>query len=116
MNYSNHYRTLMLRAIDRETHGYVERHHVIPKCLGGEHGPQVYLYPEEHYVAHQLLMRQSRLGKPSPLLGHKLSKATKRKMSLAKAGNSWNVGRKHTPRTKLKMSESQRKRYEARER
>lgn len=38
---------------------YAEKHHVVPKCLGGDNSPQnlVRLTPEEHFVAHQLLMR-----------------------------------------------------------
>lgn len=39
--------------------GYVERHHVIPKCMGGTDDPEnlVDLTPEEHYVAHLLLAK-----------------------------------------------------------
>ena len=46
----------MVRA---ELDGYVERHHIIPVCLGGEDVDSnlVRLTPEEHYVAHQLLTK-----------------------------------------------------------
>lgn len=57
MNYSEHYERLIARARDRVLEGYVERHHVIPKCMGGSNSKVnlVQLTPEEHYVAHQLL-------------------------------------------------------------
>lgn len=36
-----------------------ERHHIIPKCIGGNDDKEnlVYMTPEEHYVAHQLLVK-----------------------------------------------------------
>ena len=37
--------------------GYKERHHIIPKCLGGKNNKEnlIDLYPQEHYEAHKLL-------------------------------------------------------------
>lgn len=39
--------------------GYIERHHVVPKCLGGSNDISniVALTPEEHYMAHLLLIK-----------------------------------------------------------
>ena len=36
---------------------YKERHHVIPKCLGGTNDKNnlIDLYAKEHYIAHKLL-------------------------------------------------------------
>lgn len=38
---------------------YTERHHIVPRCLGGTNDPTniVRLTPEEHYIAHQLLVK-----------------------------------------------------------
>lgn len=49
----------MERARVRVLCGYVERHHVVPRCLGGGNQREniVRLTPEEHYLAHQLLVR-----------------------------------------------------------
>lgn len=59
MNYKKIYDNLILRAKDRNLEAYVESHHIIPKCLGGTNDPAnlVNLTPEEHYVAHQLLVK-----------------------------------------------------------
>lgn len=59
MNYLAHYERLIARARGRVLQGYRERHHVLPRCMGGDDslGNLVYLTPEEHYVAHQLLVR-----------------------------------------------------------
>lgn len=57
MNYHSHYERLVARARNRVLSGYVEVHHVTPKCLGGSNDASnlVQLTAEEHFVAHQLL-------------------------------------------------------------
>ena len=57
MNYQKHYNNLIERARYRLIEGYVEKHHVIPRCMGGIDGEVVALTPEEHYGAHQLLVK-----------------------------------------------------------
>lgn len=49
----------MERARFRSLTGYKERHHVVPRCLGGTNAKDnmVNLTAEEHFVAHQLLVR-----------------------------------------------------------
>jgi hypothetical protein len=59
MNYQLHYDHLIDRAKNRVLEGYVEKHHIIPTCLGGsnEASNKVKLTASEHYVAHQLLVK-----------------------------------------------------------
>lgn len=59
MNYKHHYELLIERARNRTLDGYSERHHIIPRCMGGGDDPEnlVRLTPEEHFVAHQLLVK-----------------------------------------------------------
>lgn len=61
MNYDLHYDNLILRARSRisSLDLYYEKHHVVPKCMGGTNDKSniVKLTPEEHYVAHQLLVK-----------------------------------------------------------
>ena len=59
MNYQVHYDKLIARGQRTLIHGYRERHHIIPVCLGGSNKKEnlVYLTAEEHYVAHQLLVK-----------------------------------------------------------
>ena len=49
----------MQRAKDRVIDGYVEKHHVIPRCMGGDNSKEnlVILTAPEHYVAHLLLVK-----------------------------------------------------------
>jgi len=59
MDYKRHYDLLIERARTRQLTGYVERHHTVPRCMGGtdDKSNLVELTPEEHYVAHQLLVK-----------------------------------------------------------
>ena len=59
MDYSKIYQNLIDRARNRQLDCYCESHHILPRCMGGDDSPQnlVDLTPEEHYVAHQLLIR-----------------------------------------------------------
>lgn len=59
MNYSKHYNLLCEKAENRILSKYFERHHIVPLCIGGEDCSAniVNLTPEEHYVAHQLLVK-----------------------------------------------------------
>lgn len=59
MNYQHHYDTLINRARNRNLIFNKETHHIIPRCRGGtdEDSNLVNLTPEEHFVAHQLLVK-----------------------------------------------------------
>jgi len=57
--YRGHYERLISRAKDRVIEGYSEKHHIIPRCLGGldEDDNYARLTGEEHYTAHLLLIK-----------------------------------------------------------
>lgn len=59
MNYKRIYDNLIDRAKHRILECYTETHHITPKCMGGSDNKNnlVDLTPEEHYLAHQLLVR-----------------------------------------------------------
>lgn len=59
MNYIKIYNTLVERGQSRLLEGYVERHHIIPRCMGGGNDVSnlVALTPEEHVIAHLLLVK-----------------------------------------------------------
>ena len=59
MNYQKHYDALISRAKNRLIECYTESHHIIPRCMGGtDHLDNlVKLTAEEHYLAHQLLVK-----------------------------------------------------------
>lgn len=59
MDYQAHYNKLIDRARNRSINDYTEKHHVIPRCMGGTNAIDnlVDLTPEEHFLAHQLLVK-----------------------------------------------------------
>lgn len=59
MNYQKIYDSLMEKGKQRITEQYTESHHIIPACMGGSDRKynRVELLPEEHYIAHLLLVK-----------------------------------------------------------
>jgi hypothetical protein len=60
MNYKRIYDQIISRAKARtHIHEYIERHHIVPRCLGGSDEPYniAYVTPEEHFVCHLLLAK-----------------------------------------------------------
>jgi len=59
MEYRSVYFKLIERAKKRSLKCYTERHHIIPRCLGGNNKKEniVKLTAREHYIAHLLLIK-----------------------------------------------------------
>ncbi len=59
MNHSRIYDSIISMRLSRPATGVIERHHIIPKSLGGSDDPSniVSLSPREHYLCHKLLAR-----------------------------------------------------------
>jgi hypothetical protein len=62
MNYQNIYDSLIIKRKANPATGYVEKHHIIPKSLGGSNDSAnlVVLTGREHWVAHLLLWKITR--------------------------------------------------------
>lgn len=131
MNYHKIYTSLIETAKSRQVCGYVERHHIIPKCFGGNNTKSnlVYLSAREHFIAHWLLTKiyPNHSGMNMALHAMRASnkshdrystKITSRVFSKIKdklygenglmENGVW-LGKKHTELTKNKLSKS---RYE----
>lgn len=59
--YTNWYNNIVKQAQERIKDGYTERHHIIPKSLGGTNNKDnlVYLTAREHFVCHWLLTKMT---------------------------------------------------------
>lgn len=57
MDYQKHYNNLVEKARNRKLEGYYEKHHIIPKCLGGLDTKEniVKVTAKEHFIMHLLL-------------------------------------------------------------
>jgi hypothetical protein len=61
MNYNKIYNQIIDRAKSQIREGYLERHHIVPKSLGGSDDPSnlVLLTAREHYLCHWLLAKHT---------------------------------------------------------
>ena len=59
MNYLAIYDSLVMRRIEEPSKGYVERHHIVPRCMGGSDDKEnlVKFSAREHLIAHLLLAK-----------------------------------------------------------
>lgn len=59
MNYAKIYDKLIAKARQRVLVGYGEKHHILPRCMGGGNSKEniVLLAAREHFIAHKLLVR-----------------------------------------------------------
>ena len=57
MDYAKIYNQIIERAQNRNLDGYVEKHHIVPKCIGGLDVKEnlVELTAREHFLCHRLL-------------------------------------------------------------
>jgi hypothetical protein len=123
MNYQKIYDSIINRGKNRilDKGVDIERHHIIPKCLGGDNrlSNLVELTPEEHYVCHQLLVKlnpknqkiiyaavmMTRTSKFNPRKGNKMYGWLRRQHKIAFSGeNNPNFGLKRSQETKDKIS------------
>lgn len=59
MNYQRIYNQIIERARDRQLSGYRERHHILPRSMGGDDSTEnlVELTAREHFICHWLLTK-----------------------------------------------------------
>lgn len=126
MDYKKHYDLLMRRAQHRTIVGYCESHHIIPRCVGGSDvlTNLANLTPEEHFLAHLLLVKIYPLEPKLVFAAHMMSTSNnnhrrqnnkvygwlrKRHASYISDLNSGNIppnlGKSHSDETKRKISE-----------
>jgi hypothetical protein len=122
--YTTTYYKIIDRAIFRDLSGYSEKHHVIPKSLGGtdESSNIVRLTAKEHFICHLLLVKmttgtqRSKMAQAAWMMvstsstqnRYKITGKTyqflKEEMSLSKKGiTTWNKGKSPSDETKRKL-------------
>ena len=112
MTYARIYDSLIARAQHRTLEGYVEKHHIIPKCLGGDNSKSniVKLTAEEHFIAHLLLLRihpkKHRLAVAMFMMARRAGKVLTNKLfgELKRRAAENKRGKRHTEETKAKIS------------
>jgi hypothetical protein len=125
MDYKKIYSDLIGRGLKRTkiNEVYVERHHIIPRCIGGDDSSKnlVYLTAREHFIAHMLLCKihptETKLLYALNMMTLKYTKARSRnrlygawkeKLAVAfsedrKGSKNHFFGKKHSDETKNKI-------------
>ena len=118
--YRQWYYNIIQHRLSNPASGYTERHHILPKSLGGSNNQSnlVALTAREHYVCHLLLIRMTEGNARTSMLrafnAFKMSGSknprnlTARQYQtvrlLTEGLPSWNAGKKHSPETRAKIS------------
>ena len=125
MDYRKHYDLLINKAKIRDLGAdvYVEKHHIVPKCLGGSNNIDniVKLTPREHFIAHQLLVKiypgfprlvyaaflMTQSNSKYSRINNRLYGWLKESLSVSiKGENNPMYGKTHTPEVRKKISET----------
>jgi len=107
MNYKFHYDELITKYGKKEKpEGYSERHHILPKSMGGtdEEDNLVYLTLREHVFAHHLLWRIHRNPSMAFAFTMMSRRAGKDPEEIRKAQSLINKGRKFSQERKDQLS------------
>ena len=120
MNYQRIYDQIIERARTRQLEGYVEKHHIVPRCLGGTNNTEniVQLTAREHFICHQLLceiypdndklkyaLYLMNIGKQKHKnADYRISSRTYERLKLEHS--LFLIGKKHKNKTKQKKSKS----------
>lgn len=116
--YKQWYDGIVNHASNRTVEGYTERHHIVPKSLGGTDNVSnlVKLTAREHFICH-LLLTKFTTGYNKKLMNFALGKFIQNSPLQQRTFNSWEyskiresisearTGHKHSEETKKKMSE-----------
>jgi hypothetical protein len=115
MNYALTYSRLIAKAKERAcVNGYVERHHILPRALGGTDDSSniVALTAREHFLAHFLLAKMyggtmwhavTMMSKDGRI-NSRLFEAARKKLSERMIGNKMTLGFKASEEARAKMS------------
>ena len=132
MNYQRIYDEIIQRSKTRDYVEYPERHHIVPKCLGGSDKKDnlAILTPREHFICHWLLVKiipdnrkieyaLTRMLQPAYSKTHKINRIQNsvqyeivRKL-VAELARETNNGRKKTKEEIKKMLATKEERYGA---
>lgn len=127
MNYSKIYDDLIKRAQSRTMCGYMETHHIVPRCMNGSNSLDnlVELTAREHFIAHILLVKifpeisgliyavnMMTRQYTTERCNNRMYGWLKEKYNQVNSGKVGSMlGKKHSPEAIQKMKESARVRY-----
>lgn len=118
--YRQWYYSIIQHRLSNPATGYTERHHILPKSLGGSNDRSnlVALTAREHYLCHLLLVRMTEGSARTSMLrafnAFKMSSTKNPRQLTARQYQTirllteglpaWNSGKRHSPETRAKIS------------
>jgi DNA-binding CsgD family transcriptional regulator len=118
--YHRWYYNIIQNRLSTPVTGYTERHHIIPKSLGGSNSQSnlVALTAREHYLCHLLLVKMTEGSIRTAMLRafnafkmssiknsrHLTARQYQTLRTLTEGLPAWNNGKQHSPETRAKIS------------
>ncbi len=129
MNYQRIYNQIIEQAKTRQLEGYTEKHHIIPRCIGGSNSKNnlVKLTAREHFICHVLLCEiypdnkklkyalclmnigKQKYKEANYKISNRIYERLKHEHSLLMRGNQTRKGVPCSEETKRKIGEANRK-------
>jgi len=118
--YTKCYNNIIAKASSRKLDGYTEKHHIVPKCMGGSNDISnlVILTAKEHFICHLLLTKmlagtlRYKMVKASIMMANRIGPGQQRYKTTSRIYEILKTSLPPMPdETRLKLSQSQKERF-----
>jgi len=122
--YTKYYNNIIVKASSRKLDGYTEKHHIIPRCMGGSNAKYnlVILTAKEHFICHLLLTKmlagplKYKMVKASMMMTNQIGPGQQRYKTTSRIYEILKTSLPPMPdETRSKMSQSQKERFKDRD-
>jgi len=122
--YTKYYNNIIVKASSRKLDGYTEKHHIIPRCMGGSNAKYnlVILTAKEHFICHLLLTKmlagplKYKMVKASMMMANQIGPGQQRYKTTSRIYEILKTSLPPMPdETRSKMSQSQKERFKDRD-
>jgi hypothetical protein len=122
--YSKYYYNIIVKASSRKLDGYTEKHHIIPRCMGGSNDISnlVSLTAKEHFICHLLLTKmiagplKYKMVKASMMMANQIGPGQQRYKITSRIYEILKTSLPPMPdETRSKLSQSQKERFKNRD-
>jgi hypothetical protein len=122
--YTKYYNNIIVKASSRKLDGYTEKHHIIPRCMGGSNAKDnlVILTAKEHFICHLLLTKmlagplKYKMVKASMMMANRIGPGQQRYKTTSRIYGILKTSLPPMPdKTRSKISQSQKERFKDRD-
>jgi hypothetical protein len=122
--YTKYYNNIIAKASSRKLDEYTEKHHIIPRCMGGSNAKDnlVILTAKEHFICHLLLTKmltgplKYKMVKASMMMANRIGPGQQRYKTTSRIYKILKTSLPPMPdKTRSKISQSQKERFKDRD-